>query len=104
MPEHQWEGTKLRFEKEKGIWGDFVELRGQSGSSGYTGGGASSKPQSKEFSYNGDGTVSSIRSNTGRITFTYNPDGTVSTVTSKGTTQEFTYNGDGTVNQIKVTG
>ena len=39
VPEHEWEGTKLRFEKPNGRWGDFVDLRGPVGPAGRGGGG-----------------------------------------------------------------
>lgn len=32
MPKHQWRGTELRFQQSKKKWGDWVDLRGQSGS------------------------------------------------------------------------
>lgn len=32
-PLHQWDGTKLRFEKPSG-WGDFIDLKGEKGDSG----------------------------------------------------------------------
>ena len=34
MPDHEWRGTQLRFEKPDGTWGDFVELRGPKGARG----------------------------------------------------------------------
>lgn len=39
MPEHQWDGTKLRFEQPWG-WGQWVDLKGPPGSSGVPGGGS----------------------------------------------------------------
>ena len=55
------------------------------------------------FSYNGDGTVSSIAwSEGGTTSFSYNPNGTVATVVDSvaGTTTSFSYNPDGTVDTI----
>lgn len=34
MPDHEWRGTRLRFEKPDGTWGEFVELRGPKGARG----------------------------------------------------------------------
>ena len=34
MPDHQWKGTKLRFQKQDGEWGKFVELKGKPGEDG----------------------------------------------------------------------
>lgn len=36
-PEHEWSGSRLRFEKPDGTWGEFVELRGPKGGRGDTG-------------------------------------------------------------------
>lgn len=36
MPRHEWSGTRLRFERPGGSWGDWVDLRGPQG---YAGGG-----------------------------------------------------------------
>lgn len=38
MPQHEWKGSRLRFQKPDGAWGNFVELRGPAGAGG--GGGA----------------------------------------------------------------
>lgn len=38
MPDHQWDGTRLRFEQPDGTWGKFVDLRGLPGASGGGGG------------------------------------------------------------------
>ena len=41
-PKHEWQGTKLRFEKPEGGWGALVDLRGpkgETGSRGASGGG-----------------------------------------------------------------
>lgn len=38
-PDHEWSGSKLRFEKPSGSWGEFVELRGPKGGRGDTGRG-----------------------------------------------------------------
>lgn len=34
MPDHEWQGTKLRFEKPGGGWGELVDLRGPKGARG----------------------------------------------------------------------
>lgn len=36
-PDHEWQGTKLRFEKPSGGWGEYVELRGPKGARGTNG-------------------------------------------------------------------
>ena len=44
MPDHQWDGTRLRFEDPDGTWGPYVDLqgpRGRAGASGAGGGGIS---------------------------------------------------------------
>ena len=33
-PDHQWEGTKLRFKKPDGKWGKYVDLKGKKGDPG----------------------------------------------------------------------
>ena len=38
-PNHQWSGTKLRFEKSDGTWGKYVDLKGPKGDPGKSGGG-----------------------------------------------------------------
>lgn len=37
MPKHEWEGSRLRFQKASGGWGEWTDLRGPHG---YAGGGA----------------------------------------------------------------
>lgn len=37
MPDHEWSGTKLRFQKPDGEWGKFVQLRGSKGEKGAAG-------------------------------------------------------------------
>lgn len=37
-PEHQWKGTKLRFQKPDGDWGKYVDLKGERGAAGTRGG------------------------------------------------------------------
>lgn len=34
MPDHEWQGTRLRFQKPDGRWGEFVDLRGEKGRDG----------------------------------------------------------------------
>jgi hypothetical protein len=36
MPQHQWDGSRLRFEQPGGTWGEFVDLRGPEGKGGQT--------------------------------------------------------------------
>ena len=36
-PQHEWNGTKLRFENTDGTWGNYVELKGDTGPQGPTG-------------------------------------------------------------------
>lgn len=36
-PEHEWNGTKLRFQNPDGSWGDFVDLKGPKGKPGEKG-------------------------------------------------------------------
>lgn len=46
MPDHEWKGTKLRFQKPEGGWGKFVDLKGEKGAAGgssfFGGGGGGS--------------------------------------------------------------
>lgn len=37
MPDHEWRGTELRFQKPDGTWGAWVDLRGAKGSRGERG-------------------------------------------------------------------
>lgn len=39
MPDHEWKGTSLRFQKPDGTWGKFVDLKGPPGARGLSGGG-----------------------------------------------------------------
>jgi len=34
MPRHEWDGPRLRFEQEPGVWGEFVDLEGPRGKPG----------------------------------------------------------------------
>lgn len=34
MPRHEWDGTRLRFEKDESHWGEWVDLRGPAGAAG----------------------------------------------------------------------
>lgn len=36
-PEHEWQGTALRFRKPDGYWGEAVDLKGPPGERGYSG-------------------------------------------------------------------
>lgn len=36
-PKHEWQGTKLRFERPDGTWGEWVDLKGQPGRDGKKG-------------------------------------------------------------------
>lgn len=36
-PAHEWKGSKLRFEKPDGTWGEWVDLRGKPGKDGKSG-------------------------------------------------------------------
>jgi hypothetical protein len=38
-PDHQWKGTRLRFQKPEGDWGKWVDLKGDAGVAGSSGGG-----------------------------------------------------------------
>lgn len=38
MPKHEWDGTRLRFELEPDVWGEWVDLRGPQGKAGAGGG------------------------------------------------------------------
>lgn len=44
MPDHDWDGTKLRFQRPDGHWGEAVDLKGERGFHGQSGGGGSSAP------------------------------------------------------------
>jgi hypothetical protein len=39
-PKHQWDGTRLRFERPDGTWGAWVDLKGAMGAAGSGGGGS----------------------------------------------------------------
>ncbi|KQP20557.1 hypothetical protein [Pseudorhodoferax sp. Leaf267] len=39
MPRHEWDGTKIRFEQEPGVFGPWVDLEGPAGRNGLNGGG-----------------------------------------------------------------
>ena len=53
MPDHQWKGTKLRFQKQDGEWGKFVDLKGKPGEDGkkvvVVGGGGGSSSNNSGF-------------------------------------------------------
>ena len=34
MPQHQWSGSRLRFERPDGVWGEWVDLQGPPGPGG----------------------------------------------------------------------
>lgn len=70
-PDHEWQGTQLRFEKPDGSWGALVDLRGPKGAKGSRGasvalGGqqavppalpgipSTAAPKSPTFAYTGD--------------------------------------------------
>jgi hypothetical protein len=40
-PKHEWNGTRLRFEKPEGGWGPYVDLKGPKGDRGFSGGSGS---------------------------------------------------------------
>jgi len=44
MPDHQWDGTKLRFEEPDGRWGKYVDLIGPRGAHGGNGGSGPAGP------------------------------------------------------------
>ncbi|MDZ4397983.1 hypothetical protein [Hydrogenophaga sp.] len=107
-PDHQWDGTALKFEKPDGTWGEAVELRGPAGKRGGGGGSAApaqpAQPASPVFSYEGgllsgvvyaDGSAKVMSYEAGRLTrvdfarpgqrtlrkdFAYNVDGSVSNI------------------------
>lgn len=37
MPRHEWKDTQLRFEEEPGVWGKWVDLKGNRGEPGFGG-------------------------------------------------------------------
>jgi hypothetical protein len=39
IPDHQWDGSRLRFEEPDGSWGKYMDLRGPAGSTGASAGG-----------------------------------------------------------------
>lgn len=45
MPDHQWDGTRLRFEEPDGDWGKYVDLRGPQGDRGASGSNGPQGPQ-----------------------------------------------------------
>lgn len=48
-PAHEWIGTKLRFEKPDGSWGDFVDLRGENRVIAVAGGGSSGSSSGEDI-------------------------------------------------------
>jgi hypothetical protein len=42
IPKHEWDGTRLRFQKPDGKWGEWVDLRGKRGPKGADGESGSS--------------------------------------------------------------
>lgn len=44
MPEHEWNGTSLRFEEPDGEWGPYVNLKGEKGEPGRNGVGGMGPP------------------------------------------------------------
>jgi len=48
-PDHEWQGTKLRFEKPDGGWGELVDLRGPKGARGQKGGGGGGSGSASSF-------------------------------------------------------
>lgn len=44
MPDHEWNGTLIRFKKPNGEWGDFVNLQGPGGVGGIEYGGMATPP------------------------------------------------------------
>ncbi len=53
VPHHQWQETKLRFEESPGVWGQYVDLRGDRGSSAPS--GNSPRFERTEFTRDSDG-------------------------------------------------
>lgn len=49
MPDHQWDGTRIRFEEPDGTWGKYVDLQGRPGQSFSGGGGGMSKLQAMQL-------------------------------------------------------
>jgi hypothetical protein len=45
MPEHGWDGTRLRLQNADRSWGDYVDLRGAQGAQGATGAQGEAGPQ-----------------------------------------------------------
>jgi len=54
-PEHQWRGTKLRFEKADGRWGKWVDLQGPDGGMVVVSGGGATRTASAVVRINLDG-------------------------------------------------
>jgi hypothetical protein len=65
-PEHQWDGTQVRFKQNTGSWGDYTDLEGPQGIQGETGPTGDSAPQntyrvlSSNFSESNDGIALAI--------------------------------------------
>ncbi|MDP3106958.1 hypothetical protein [Hydrogenophaga sp.] len=107
-PDHQWDGTALKFEKPDGTWGPAVDLKGAPGRRGGGDGSAApaqpAAPTSPVFTYTdgllsgvayADGSTKVMTYSAGQLTrvdlsrpgqpttrkaLTYNPDGTVGAV------------------------
>lgn len=64
IPDHEWDGTKLRFERPDGTWGEWVDLKGATGNNySLLGGGGNSSvfgsihiPRHEAFTMNGTDT------------------------------------------------
>lgn len=53
MPEHEWEGTKLRFQQgpDGAQWGEFVDLKGRDGRNGRNGANGGAATATPQFGY-----------------------------------------------------
>lgn len=56
MPQHEWDGTRLRFELAPGVWGEWVDLEGPAGRNGYNAiGGGTIRLPTKDLVLDGGG-------------------------------------------------
>lgn len=51
-PKHEWDGTRLRFERPDGKWGEWVDLQGEDGVTRIVGGGGGFNPDALPLASN----------------------------------------------------
>lgn len=106
-PDHEWQGTALRFEKPDGTWGESVDLKGPAGKRGGGGGGSAAPAPLKSpvmtwtagvltgVAY-ADGSTKTMSYTDGRLTRV-----DLARPGRPTTRKDLTYNGDGTVAAVE---